>query len=333
MPNSETLILTRSELEKLATMNDVIAAVEGAFKAHGEGKVVMPAKISLNFAAAYPGAQYDAFINAMPAYVVPAGAGGIKWVSVFEKASERGLPRVSAVLILNDPDTGAVKAILEAGWITAARTGAATAVGAKYLAKKDAGVIAIIGAGVQGEYQLQALACVLKVREVRIYDVREAASEAYAAKMSRELRLSIAVAHSAREAVQGADVVVAATSARQPFVDAEWLAEGCFICALGSHEEIYDNVVQTAKKIVVDNLEQAKHRGSLAKKMERGVLAENDIYAELAEIVVGRKPGREGSERILFCPIGMGSEDVATGAMLYERARKKGLGLKIDLLR
>jgi alanine dehydrogenase len=334
MPKAETLILTRGELEQLATMDAVIGAVEGALKAHGEGKVVMPPKITLDLGETREWPHYGAAMNAMPAFVGPLEMAGIKWAGGFWKNLERDFPSVMATLILNDPETGVAKVIMEASWITLMRTGAVTAVGATYLANKGASVISVIGTGAQGEYQLRALHCVLDIGKVRAYDIRADASEAYAAELSAELELEIEAVGSVEEAVEDADVVVTATTGRQPFLDGNWLQEGCFVCALGSYEEIHDNVVQAMDKIVVDNLEQVKHRGGLAPKFERGLLTEEDVYAEIGEIVAGKKAGRESEEEtILLIPIGMGSEDIAAAVMLYERAKQAGIGLSIDLLR
>jgi ornithine cyclodeaminase/alanine dehydrogenase len=334
MPKAETLILTRGELEQLATIDDVIGAVEGALRAHGEGKVVMPPKISLDLGEKGEWPEYGAFINAMPAFVGPLEMAGIKWAGGFWTNVEKGFPNVMATLILNDPETGVARAIMEAGWITAIRTGAATAVGAKYLAKKGSGKVGLIGAGTQGEYQLMALDRVFDIQQVAVYDIRRDVSKAYVRKMSPQLNQDIRAAMSVEETVEGADVVVAATTGQEPFLDGSWLQEGCCVCAIGSYEEIHDNVVQVADKIVVDNLEQVKHRGGLAPKFERGLLTEEDVYAEIGEIVAGKKAGRESEEEtILLVPIGMGSEDIATATMLYERAMEKGIGLKVDLLR
>ncbi len=329
----ETLILTQGDLQGLVTMREVVETVEKVFKGHGQGRVVMPPKMTLDLGETGNWPNYRAGINAMPAYVGALDVAGIKWAGVFQQNAEKGLPSVVATIILNDPHTGLVLSVMEGAWITALRTGAATAVGAKYLAQAGADTVAIIGAGTQGRYQLRALASVFTLKEVKVYDIRKEASTSYVEEMSQELDLHIRPQTNLKDAVTGADIVVTCTMTREPFLNGEWLGAGSFVSALGSFEEIYDNVVLQADKIVVDNLAQSQHRGSLAKKFERSVLKVEDVYGELGDIVAATKVGRANDkEKILLEPVGMGSEDIAVASLLYQRAQERGIGLKVDFL-
>lgn len=329
----ESLILTQKDLRELVTMQEVVEIVEEVFRKHGEGKVVMPPKLTLDLGETGDWPNYRAGINAMPAYIGGLDVAGIKWAGIFQQNVAKGLPSVVAIVILNDPHTGLVLSVMEGALITALRTGAATAVGAKYLARAGASTAAIVGAGVQGRYQLRALASVLPLREIRLYDIREEAMALYAQEMGQELDLDIKVESKLEDAVRGADIVVTCTTAHSPFLQAEWLAPGSLVSALGSFEEIHDNVVLQADKIVVDNLPQSLHRGALSRKFERRVLKPEVIYGELGDIVAGMKVGRvSDEERILLVPIGMGSEDIAVAFLLYQRARENNVGLKVNFL-
>lgn len=330
MKKIEMLFLSLKDVQSAGlTMRESIEIMEKVFQAHGKGKVTMPAKISLDFDGGRIG-----FKNAMPAYVRAIGAAGIKWAGGFwNNPKKYGLPSISAIIILDDVKTGFPIAIMEGSWITAMRTGAVTAVGAKYLARKDSNIIGIVGAGVQGRYQLMALNELFNIKKVKIADKSKEAGEAYAKEMNKKLGLNIRYVQNVEEAVRDSDVLVTATTSHKPFVKSEWLKEGNFTCAIGSYREIEDDVVLKADKVVVDNLEQCMHRGNLSEMFERCIITEKGIYAELGEIVACRKKGRvSNSERTLLVPIGMGSEDIATASRIYQIAIKKGLGQRFSFL-
>lgn len=320
--------LSRSDLTGLGlSMKEALEIVESVFRAHGEGKVVMPAKITLHFA----GGLGDA--NAMPAHVVPLDVAGMKWAAGFWKNPGRGLPSVSAVIVLNDPETGIPMAVLEGGWITAMRTGAATGIGAKYLARRDSSILGIIGAGFQASFQIKALAEVFKLKKVIINDIVLQKAQSLAYQTSSELGVSVAVVSSAQEAVEGSDIVVTATSCSQPIVEMEWLKRGVFVSAIGSLQEVSDDVVRRVDKVVVDSAEQTMHRGALARMYQSGKIDESRVYCELGEIVAGKMEGRiSEDERILLVPIGMGSEDVGVAGRLYEEAVRRGAGKRLPFL-
>jgi len=213
------------------------------------------------------------------------------------------------------------------------RTGAATAVAAKYLARQNAQTLCIIGAGYQSRFQLAALKEVLKLEDVRVTDLRKDAREAVAKEMSDKLSLQIKPVSTLEEGVKDADIIVTVTSADEPLVRYEWLKDGCFICAVGSYQELQFRIVKSVNKIVVDHLEQTMHRGELAKWVSKGLFSERDVYAELGDIVAGKKKGREfPGEKILCVPIGMGSEDIAISKRIYELSTEKSLGHKLRWL-
>lgn len=325
--NVEVVYLSRSDLIDLGlSMKEVLRIIESVFRAHGEGEVVMPPKITLRFASGLGDA------NAMPAHVVPLGAAGIKWAAGFWKNPAKGLPSISAVIILNDPETGIPVAILEGGWITAMRTGAATGVGAKYLACEDSSILGILGAGFQASFQIEALAEVFELDKVRIGDIDCQKAQSLARRLSSELEIPVEAVDNPRTVVEGSDLVVTSTSSSEPIVESDWLKEGVFISAIGSLQEVSDDVVYQVEKVVVDNLDQTTHRGALARMYRLGKIDRGRIYAELGEIVAGKKVGRISSrERVLLVPIGMGSEDIGVAAYLYREAVKRGVGTQLPL--
>jgi alanine dehydrogenase len=325
-----TLLLSADAIASCLTMEDVIADVELAFRAHGLGKVAMPAKISLNMSAF----GLTGWINAMPAYVADAGMCGIKWAGGFVDNSPRhGLPYVMATMILNDPETGLPLAVMDGTVVTNLRTGAVAAVAAKFLAR-DAGpsTVAILGAGTQGRTSLLALSTLRALAEVRVLDVRPQAAEAFRNEMAPRVAAPIRICATGDEAVAGADVIVTATTANTPLFSAGAAMPGAFVASLGSYAELDPDLV-TSAKIVVDSLDQNLHRGELVPLLESGRLRERDVYAELGDIVAGKRPGRASrEERIVGCLIGMASEDIAVAATAYRRAAERGLGQRFRFM-
>lgn len=337
MSRVEILYLSEEDTASAGlTMKETIDIIERVFRAHGEGNALVPAKITLDLTVT---GRYKSSGNAMPAYIGSEVTGedgicGIKWVgSNWENPQKHGLPSILGIIILTDPETFAPKAIVGGGWVTAMRTGGATAVAVKYLAKNESKVVCIFGAGRQGRYQLLALNEILEIEEVRIVDVIREAREKYAEEMGKKTSLKIKPVEDMEEAVTGSDILITATAANEPLVKREWVKKGCLICALGSYQELEYQLIKNVNKIVVDHLEQTMHRGELAKWVRKGLISERDVYAELGDIVAGLKKGRESEDETMLCvPIGMGSEDIATAYRVYQLATEKGLGRRLSWL-
>jgi ornithine cyclodeaminase len=226
-------------------------------------------------------------------------------------------------------------AIMDATLISAMRTGAATGVGAKYLARTDASKIALIGAGVQARTQLEAIKeSVPSLRLAHAYDLRMEAAQAFAEEMGSQLGIEVQAVASPQAAVEDADVIVTATVADEPIVKDAWVKPGSFFAHVGSYQEEEEAVVSNSDVIVVDDWGAVLHRETpiLAKMYLTGELSEADIHANLGEIILGQKTGRStDADRIFYAPIGLGSEDVAVGSEVYRLAREKGLGRRIPL--
>jgi ornithine cyclodeaminase/alanine dehydrogenase-like protein (mu-crystallin family) len=232
-----------------------------------------------------------------------------------------GLPHILALMILTDPENGYPLAVFDGTHLTTFRTGAMTAVAAKCLANPDSKVLALIGAGTQGRSTAKALTRVFALKEIRIYDLDGRAAEKYREEMTPLLKLPIRLSSQAREASEG------------EFVRNEWVTPGSFIASVGSYPELDPALPKNVEKLVVDDRTQARYRGELWKGYERGDFSDGMIYAELGEIVSGRKKGRETrEERTLACLTGVGTLDVAVARRVYEIALARNLGRWVTLV-
>ncbi len=316
--------LSRRDVESLALpMEEVIAAVEGALREKGNGTAELPPKPGVH-------PRPDAFIHAMPALLGQAGTAGLKWVSGFPQNLERGLPYIGGLFILNDVETGFPLAVMDCTWITGARTGAATAVAAKYLARPESSTLGVLACGVQGRTNLEALSCLFPLERVHSFDIREEVSRRYAEEMGEKLELEVIPVGSPRDAVRGMDLVVTSGPILQnprPLIPAGWLEPGSFACPLDFDSYWTGAAMTEVDKLATDDL------GQLAYYREVGYFRDTpEPYGDLGEIVTGRKPGREGpEERTLSLNLGLAVEDVATALLLYRRAEAAGVGVDLPL--
>jgi alanine dehydrogenase len=318
------LWLSGDEMEKLLEMGEVITAVEHAFREHGLERVQMPPKVYLYF--------NEGDLRAMPAYIPPLDKAGVKIVNVHPGNPSRGLPTVMATYVLVSPETGAPLAIMNATYLTDARTGAAGAIAAKYLARKDSKTLGLIGAGRQAKTQLLAIAELFELERVLVASRTRRSAERFVAEMEKKLGIDI-IACEVREACN-ADIVTTTTPAREPVVKDEWIGEGTHINAIGADapgkQELDPKILRRAK-IVVDAWEQARHSGEINLPLRNRLLFREDIYAELGEIVAGKKPGRESDEEItVFDSTGLAIQDVAAAALAYRIAVERGAGTELE---
>lgn len=315
-------------------MDEALEETERVLGLHGRGDVNLPPKVVLDL-----GEMERGRINALPAHVGGNyDACGVKWVAGFPgNPGKYGIPRANAIIILNDSWTGMPLAVMDGTFISAMRTGAVTGVGAKYLARPDSRVVAMIGNGPQAYTQIQALLAVLPgLEEVRAYDIAGSVSDKFAEFVSVELGLRSRCVRTPMEAVEGADIIVTVTVANSPIVHDDWLKRGFYFSHVGSNQEEEEAVILNADKIVVDDWESVLHRvtPSLAQMFINGRLPRDRIYADIGEIITGEKAGREGQdENIFFSPIGMGSEDIALAHRVYVEAVKRDLGVRLSLWR
>ncbi|MBI5253188.1 MAG: alanine dehydrogenase [Euryarchaeota archaeon] len=315
--------LSGSEVRKVLEIGEVIKAVEEAFRQHGLKKVQMPPKIYLSFS--------NGDLRAMPAYMESLGIAGVKIVNSHPENPKRGLPTVMAVVILNDPATGAPIAIMDGSYLTDMRTGAAGAVAVKHLARKDSKVVGMIGTGRQARTQLLAINEVLEIEEVKVASRSSEGIEKFVKDVSIECEITPKTIEEACKC----DVLVTTTPVREPIVKSEWILEGTHINAIGADapgkEELEPALLKRAK-IVVDDLAQASHSGEINVPLAKGVIKISDIYCELGEIVAGKKTERTNKEEItIFDSTGLAIQDIAAAHLVYKKAKEKKLGKMIEL--
>jgi ornithine cyclodeaminase/alanine dehydrogenase-like protein (mu-crystallin family) len=324
MSEHKILYLSRADVEATGvSMADIINALEIAFRELGEGRVEMPPKPGVH-------SQPDAFIHAMPAYIPALEAIGVKWVSGYPENYKRGLPYITGLLILNDVETGMPLAVMDCTWITAKRTGAATAVAARYLARPESRSVGILGCGVQGRSNLEALRVLFPIRCVVAYDVVEEARDAFVKEISAGSDLEVIKAGQPREAVEGCDMVVTAgpiLRAPHATIKAGWLAEGAF-ASLVDFDSFWDGpAMKEADKFCTDDVPQLEHY------REVGYFQDiPPIYASVGELVAGKKAGRESArERTMTCNLGLALDDMATAPIVYRKALERGIGTWLPL--
>ena len=326
-----TLLLSRSDVQRALTMSEAIDLVERGFVELGAGGVDMPQRPVISLP------ERNGLALFMPAWVRGMGALSIKTVTVFKDNVQKGIPTILATVTLLDPETGAPLAIMDAGYLTALRTGAASGVASKYLAREDAHSAAIIGAGVQARTQLEALCTVRDIEKVRVFDLDRGAAEGFAQEMAGldVVPPNIEVVASPEDAIAGADVVVTASTATTPVFDGDDLSAGAHINNVGSHAPAVrelDTKTVVKSKIVCDSVEACLvEAGDLLIPMEEGALKESDIHGGLADVISGRLPGRESDQEItLFKSVGLAFQDAVAALDTYRKAKSLGLGVEFE---
>lgn len=314
-------LISKDDVKNVLDMKKSIEIVEKVYAAHANNHVNMPAKITLDTGESNDWPPYGGSYNAMPAYIgEDLDISGIKWVWGFNDNAKKGIPYIGGVIILNEARTGEVLAIMDGSFITDIRTGASAGVASKYLAKNDTKVAGIIGAGVQGRMNARAIAQSCKeLEEIKVADIRWEAAVKCAEELNSELNVKVTPVKSNEECCVGSDLIITVTIADEPLVMYEWLKPGATVLSLGSFQELDENIPLKCDKLVVDSWAQNSHRGELLKLVHAGKITEENIHAEMPEIVVGRKTGRTNDEEIICASIiGMGSTDIGTAGYLYK---------------
>ncbi len=316
--NRGTLLLSRGHVARLLGMDECIAAVEQAFRMHGEGRVAAPGLLEIpagegvfHIKAGVLGRYFAAKSNAN-----------------FPGNRERGLPSIQGVIILGDTQTGYPLAVMDAREITMLRTAAASAVAAKLLAREDAGSAAVCGCGVQGRAQLRALSRVRSLRRAAVWDIDAEPARRFAAEMAAELGIEVRVAADPAAAARGADLIVTCTPSRKFYLRQEDVAAGAFIAAVGADSEgkqELDPRLLAGSKVVADIHAQCAAIGELQHA------ADKTAHAELGEVVAGKRPARTSpGEIIIFDSTGTALQDAAAAAAVYEKALAAGAGTIMD---
>ena len=324
-----TLILSRADVASVLEMGDCMLAVEQAFAELTAGTAVLPLRIGIT--------PDDGLSLYMPAYLKKMGALACKVVTVYKNNPARhGLPTTIGKVMLQNPVTGDVICIMDGGYLTAVRTGAASGVATRYLARKDrAQTAGILGAGVQAKMQLWAVCEARNIAKAYVCDPADAAAEAFVQEMGGKLDLEIIRVKSADELLK-ADIVCTATSSPSPLFDGNRVREGTHINGIGSHSpnaRELDSAIVKRSKFVGDSREACfKEAGDIMIPLNAGEITESHFYAELGEIISGQKAGRLNDQEItLFKSNGLAIQDAATAKLVYDKAVAAGIGVSVDI--
>jgi len=308
---------------------EILAAVEQGLVAQGNGQTVIEPRMHL-----IPDPAFNGHFNVLRGYVAPLGLAGVKIVGDFVDNYKQGLPSEMALLNLFDPRTGMPVAVIDATFITDARTGALTALGARHLARRNSKVLGHIGARGTSYWNIRLLDSLFDFDEIRVHSRRPESRNAFAARLERDLGKPIVVTEDWESCVRGADIVVEASRLERPtpLLKTEWISRGAFVVPYGTMSAVELSLTDIMDKLVVDDWSQCKGGmfGSLRAHVEAGKLSEQTLHAELGEIVAGRKPGRQSDEETnLFWHRGLSLSDIALGHAIMQKAQRMGIGQRL----
>jgi ornithine cyclodeaminase/alanine dehydrogenase len=305
-------------------MTEIIELLEIAFQEKGEGRVEMPPKPGI-----HPG-EGDNFIHAMPAYIPAMKSAGVKWVSGYPNNYKHDLPYITGLLILNDPETGIPISVMDCVWITAMRTAAATAVAARRLARPESAVLGILGCGVQGKTNTEALNVDFTLEKVMAYDIDPKVTAGFKDEIQSRFNIEVIPVESPREAVVGCDMVLTAgpiLKIPHATIQAGWMDSGAFASLVDFDSYWHPDALKEVDKFCTDDIAQLLHY------KEAGYFQEiPPIHADLGELVFGNKSGRETkNERTIACNLGLAMDDMAVAPTIYNRAVEAGIGTWLSL--
>ena len=323
------LLLTRDNVMTVLDMSGCMEVVEKAFAELARGTAVLPLRINIT--------PPDGLALYMPAYLKEMGALACKVVTIYKKNPELfGMPTTIGKVLLQNPETGEVICIMDGGYLTAVRTGAASGVATKYMAREGKGMTAgIFGAGVQAKMQLWAVAVAREISKTVVYDVSDEAATGFVSEMAGKLDLDIRKADSPDE-VLAADIVCTATSSPTPIFDGRKVRPGTHINGIGSHtpkaRELDTETIRRSR-LVGDSREACfKEAGDIMIPLSEGAITESHFHAELGEVIVGKKSGRESDKEItLFKSNGLAIQDAATAKLVYDKAIAEGVGTDVKI--
>jgi ornithine cyclodeaminase len=330
MPPIYIAYLNRLDIEALnITDDEILAAIEASLAVQGRGEAVIEPRVHLE-----PGVANGHFNVLRGALKAPIDRAGVKVVGDFVDNYKQGLPSELAILLLFDPATGVPQAMLDASGITDMRTGAVTAIGAKYLARKNSKVLGHIGARGTAYWNVRLLDRLFDFDEIRVHSRRPESRNAFAGRLSADLGKPVVATQDWESCVEGADIVVEASrlDAPTPMLKTAWIKPGAFVVPYGTMSAVELSLTDIMSKLVVDDWGQCKGGkfGSLRAHVEAGKLSEATLHAELGQIVAGLKPGRQSDdETILFWHRGLSLSDIALGHALLEKSERLGIGQRL----
>jgi ornithine cyclodeaminase/alanine dehydrogenase len=324
MTDHQILYLSQADVAKVnLDMSTIIDLLETAFREKGAGRVEMPPKPGIH-------TMPDAFIHAMPAFIPALQSAGIKWVSGYPENYKRGLPYITGLLILNNSETGIPYSVMDCAWITAYRTGAATALAAKYLARPESKTAGVLACGVQGRTNLEALKVLFPIERVYAFDILPEVQQRYVNEMSVRLGIEVIGVKDAKQAVIDSDLVVSSGPILKhptPTIQKDWLRLGAFASAVDFDSYWTAEALSQMNRISTDDHTQFKYYKSVGYFQTTP-----NPYADLGEIVAGLKPGRQDPlERTMAINLGLAMDDMAVAPEIYRRAKGLGIGTWLNL--
>ena len=329
MSHKGILYLSNEEVKKVLDLGRAIAITEQALLDHSEGRVIWSTPEDL---AIKPEQGWQSWVTGCALVTQPVAGFRIRSIKAAGGSRDPSRPAEGPrrILVLSDREGGEICAIMDEDWCHAVRTGAAAAVACRLLARKGAATMAMLGAGDTARAAVPVMARAFPLKEIRVTSRTLESRQNYAKEIGKEYDLHIRPVESTEESLKGADLVVSATTTSTPFVKDRWLGEGVTVYSIGKHQEIESDFYKNADKFVVDSWEHCKNKSDLQRMLKEKFLSENDLYAELPEILAGKKPARQSDrERIFIRAIGLVNQDIVIADQIYRTALEKSIGTRL----
>jgi alanine dehydrogenase len=328
MSTGDVVMLSSRDVAALLTLDECVVAVEHAFRLHGEGKASAPGLLSMHVGGGGFHVKAGVLELARPYFAAKVNG------NFPDNKARFGLPTIQGVIVLCDAEKGSPLAVMDSREITTLRTAAATAVAAKYLARRDSKVLTVCGCGNQGEVQAKAIASVCHLERVFAYDINEEQAVRLSQELNEVLKIPVVPTSDLIAAAGQSDLCVTCTTSHQPLLGTDDIRPGTFIAAIGadnpSKQEL-SPALMAKSKCVADVLDQCCEMGDLHHALQSGLMSRADVHAELGEIVAGKKPGRESDDEIIILDsTGLALQDVAAAALVYEKALRQNCGSRLD---
>jgi alanine dehydrogenase len=323
------LYLSNADVKKVLDLGQAIEITEQALRDHSEGRVIWSTPEDL---AIKPDQGWQSWVTGCALVTQPVAGFRVRSIKAAGGSRDPSRPARGPrrILILSDREGGEISAIMDEDWCHAVRTGAAAAVACRLLARTGAAIMAMLGAGDTARAAVPVMAKVFPLKEIRVTSRTPESRQNYARDIGNEYDLNIRPVDSTEEALKGADLVVSATTTSTPFVKESWLGEGITVYSIGKHQEMESDFYKNADKFVVDSWEHCKNKSDLQRMLKEKFLSEKDLYAELPDLLAGKKPGRQSDrERIFIRAIGLVNQDIAMANWIYRRALEVGIGTRL----
>ncbi|MGE5630072.1 MAG: ornithine cyclodeaminase family protein [Caulobacteraceae bacterium] len=323
------LILSKNEIGKLVTIQEIIPVMEKVFADYTMGKTIVPIRTKI------PIDKHNGNILFMPALIPESGGLGVKVVSVYPENAKKGRQTIYSILMLNDMETGEPLALMDAELLTAIRTGAVSGVAAKHLARDDSKVVSIFGAGVQAKTQLEAICAVRDIERVYVFNRSADKRKRFIEDMSGRLGIQLLEGTNEKLALGQSDIIITATTSNTPVFNGGYVREGTFIAAVGGYtpamQEVPEELVRRAAIIVDAYNASLKEAGDILIPMEKGIIGRDGIKGELGEVMLGKIKRESAEEIVFFKSVGLAIQDMSVAIEIYRKAVSMGMGIQVEI--